>query len=292
MMRRNEFEMIDMKRGMFSILVTVAFGVISCLPDPLDVSGLPRVKPELVISTQIIPDGSLVVFVTKTFGALDASDDSDPAEVIDQIAVNDAVVTISYNDITDTLLFLGSGVYGGLDIDFVPGSTYTLSVDSETLGKVTASTEAKAQVLFDAIDAQLYFDGYDDTLAQVSYVLQDPPEKNWYMINVLEIDSADIVNNLLNPRDFTSLVNDDDFEGTVYAETFRVFPREFDKGDTIAVYLSNISEEYYNYLEMRISNRFGFFEFVSEPVNYPSNVKGGRGFFNLYVPDIRFIVLN
>ncbi|HLT73754.1 MAG TPA: DUF4249 domain-containing protein [Ohtaekwangia sp.] len=291
MIRRKVSEGVSLQKGIVSILVTIAFGVASCLPDPLEVTGLPRVRPEIVISSQIIPDGSLVVFVTRTFGALDASDDSDPGDVIDQIAVNDALVTISHHNITDTLLFLGSGVYGGLDIDFVPGTTYTLVVDSETLGVVTASTEAMPQVSFEAVEAELYFDGYDDTLAQVSYVFRDPEERNWYMINVLEIDSSEIVDNILNPRDFTRLVNDNDFEGEHYAETFRVFPKEFDKGDSIAVYLSNISREYYEYLEMRQDNRFGFFEFISEPVNYPSNVRGGRGFFNLYIPDIRLIVL-
>ncbi len=291
MMRHNVLGGHNLQKGIASILVTIAFGVASCLPDPLEVTGLPRVKPDIVISSQIIPGGSLLVFVTRTFGALEASDDSDPADVIGQIAVNDALVTISHDNIVDTLLFLGSGVYGGAEIDFVPGTTYTLVVDSETLGMVTASTEAKSQVSFEALDAQLYFDGYDDTLAQVSYVFRDPPESNWYMINVIEIDSNDIVNNILNPRDFTRLVNDDDFEGDIYAETFRVFPREFEKGDSIAVYLSNISREYYEYLEMRKDNRFGFFEFISEPVNYPSNVRGGRGFFNLYIPDIRLIVL-
>ncbi len=284
-------DMVRFGKGVRCLLATVALGFSACVPDPLEVTGIPRVKPELVISTQIVPDQSLVVFVTRTFGALDATDDSDPEDVIDQIAVNDALVTISHDDVIDTLLRVDKGVYAGLDIDLSPGKIYTLTVNSETLGTVTASTTVKPQVLFTGVDAELYFDGFDDTLAQVSYTFRDPEEKNWYMINVLEIDSSDIIDNVLNPRDFTRLVNDDDFEGEAYGETFRVFPREFDKGDTIAVYLSNISEDYYRYLEMRLDNRFGFFEFVSEPVNYPSNIQGGRGFFNLYVPDIRFIVL-
>ena len=30
---------------------------------------------------------------------------------------------------------------------------------------------------------------------------------------------------------------------------------------------------------------------ISETVNYPSNVKGGKGFFNLYMPDVKLFVL-
>src|SRR5688500_11436031 len=69
--------------------------ISSCLPEPLDVKGIPVVKPQIVVSTQIIPNQSLVVLLTKTFGALDASNDSDPEELLKQIAIDDAVVTIA-----------------------------------------------------------------------------------------------------------------------------------------------------------------------------------------------------
>ena len=75
-----------------SVLLCSLWG---CLPEPLDVKGLPVVKPQIVVSTQIIPDQSVIVLLTKTFGALDASDDSDPEALLDQIAVNDATVTIT-----------------------------------------------------------------------------------------------------------------------------------------------------------------------------------------------------
>ena len=263
----------------------------ACIPDPLDVSGIPKVKPEIVVSSQIIPDQSLVVFLTKTFGALDASDESDVESVLNDIAVNDALVTIEHNGTIDTLSYVGTGSYGGAGFTFQPGQLYTLRVESPSLGVVTATTEVKPQVAFEEIAGELYFDGFDDTLAQVSYSFNDPMEKNWYMVNVLKVSPTEIQSNLLNPRDFSRLLDDDEFNDARYSETFRVFPREFSRGDTIAVYLSNISEDYYNYMQMRLENRFGLFEFISEPVNYRTNVVGGRGFFNLYVPDIQLVVL-
>jgi hypothetical protein len=263
----------------------------ACIPDPLEVSGIPKVKPEIVVSSQIIPDQSLVVILTKTFGALEASDDSDPQTVLNQIAVNDALVTIEHNGRIDTLTHLDVGAYGGIDFTFVAGELYTLRVESPSLGMVTATTAVKPRIAFEEIAGELYFDGFDDTLAQVSYSFNDPLERNWYMINVLKVNVAELQDNLLNPRDYSRLLDDNEFNGIRYTETFRVFPREFSRGDTIAVYLSNISEDYYNYMKMRLENRFGLFEFVSEPVNYRTNVVGGRGFFNLYVPDIRFLVL-
>ena len=274
----------------FSLAILVGFLLCSCLPDPLEVRGIPKVKPQIVVSTQIITDQSLVVLLTKSFGALDANEDSDPIEVLNQIAVNDAVVTITGPDKIDTLAFLGNGIYGGVQIDLLPSFEYKLDVSSITLGKVSSTTTVLPEVDFEDIDARLYFDGFDDTLAEVSFVMKDLPEKNWYVLNVAEVEEEGLEENLLNPRTFSRLLDDKEMNGT-YGEVFRVFPREFERGDTIAVYLSNISKEYFDFLKMRQDNRFSLVEFLGEPVNYPSNVEGGKGFFNLYIPDIEILVL-
>jgi hypothetical protein len=263
----------------------------ACLPEPLEVTGIPVAKPQIVVSTQIIPDQSVVVLLTKTFGALDASGDSDPMELLDQIAVNDAIVSISGPQGTYELQPLDHGAYGGLIIPFEVGQEYELRVVSESLGEVTAKTSVKPLITFDEIEAELYYTGFDDTLAQITYRLQDPNDKNWYMLNVQEVERNEITDDLLNPGSFTRLLDDAEFETSNFQETFRVFPRDFIPGDTIAVSLSNISKEYYDFINLRIDNRFSFVEYLSEPINYPSNVVGGKGFFNLYVPDVRFFVL-
>jgi hypothetical protein len=284
------------KRGVgrfFHLTLSVVVGVtmISCLPDPLEVNSIPKVKPEIVVSSQIVPDESLLILLTKTIGALDASNDSDPEDLIEQIAVNDAIVIISGEENVDTLNFLDNGLYGGVAIPFSIGEEYELKVISESLGAVSAKAVVQAQVNFETISAELYYNGYDDTLAQVTYTLQDPAANNFYMINVQEVEQEDAIANLINPRAFTKLYDDKEFNGNEFGEIFRVFPRDYKPGDTIAVSLANISKPYYDFMKLRIDNRFSFVEFLGEPVNYPTNVQGGRGFFNLYVPDIRLFIL-
>ena len=275
------------------MFVVSTTGTWSCLPDPLEVRNIPEVKEEIVVNTQILSDEGLVVFLSKTFGALEWSDNSDSEEVLNAVVVNDAVVIVEGPSSRDTLLFLGTGVYGDINIPFVEGETYRLIVKSESLGEVTATTMVKPQVLFDSIDVNRYFDGFDDTLAQVTYFVTDPPEKNHYMINVQHVMRENIVEGMvLNPPgDYTRLVNDDEFEGAI-SETFLAFRRDYSEGDTVAVLLSNISEDYFNFMQTRLDSRLGFVEFVSEPVNYHSNIVGGRGFFNLYIPDVRFFILD
>jgi hypothetical protein len=273
------------------LVAGLCFVLTACIPEPLEVEGIPVVQPQIVVNTQIIPDQSLVVLLTKSFGALDANEDSDAQELLDQIAVEDASVTISNTRQTYNLAALGSGVYGGIFIPFSAGEEYTLHVKSESLGEVSATTTVKPMISFDEIEAELYFDGYDDTLVQVMYTLTDPVEKNWYMVNVQQIERDELIEDALNPRAFMRLLDDAEFDTPKYGEAFRAFQRDFDAGDTVAVFLSNISEEYYNFMKLRLDNRFSFIEYLSEPVNYPSNVIGGKGFFNLYVPDIRTFVL-
>lgn len=284
------------QRSLRLLLWTVFFGVIvtlsSCFPDPLEVASVPRAPIHLVVSTQIIPDESLLVLLTKSFGALDASDKSDPETLLDAIAVNDALVIVEGPSGTDTLAFLGNGTYGGVIIPFQEGETYSLHVNSPEFGAVSATTEVKRKIEFSHVEAELFYNGYSDTLAQITYTFADPPEKNYYMVNVQEIEREDAIENLLNPRAFTVLVSDDEFNGRSYGERFRVFPRDYEPGDSIAVSLANISAEYYAFMNLRMDNRFSLVEFVSEPVNYPSNVVGGKGYFNLYIPDVEFFVFD
>jgi hypothetical protein len=266
--------------------------LVRCIPDPLEVKNIPGIKTEIVVNTQIIPDGSIMVFLSKTIGAIDVSDNDDPVEVLNYIAVNDATVTIDGPNESYPLLFLGAGFYGGVNIDFVSGETYALIVNSESLGTVTATTTAMKQVLFESIEVDRYFNGFDYTLAQVTYTIQDPVEKNNYMISVqrISLDDPPLYERVLNPRTYTRLVNDEDFEGEI-AEEFRAAWQDYEAGDTAMVSLANVSKEYYDFIKLRLDNRVGFVEFVSEPLNYPSNVIGGRGYFNLYIPDIRFFIL-
>lgn len=272
------------------LLILMIF-IGGCLPEPLDVGGLPVVKPQIVVSTQIVPDGSLLVLLTRSFGALDASDDSDPEELLNQIAVEDATVTLHGPSRSYELINLENGAYATTFIPFEENEEYRLHVVSETLGEVTATTTVRPMIGFEDIEAELFFNGYDDTLAQITYRINDPPAENWYMLNVQEVERQDVVENLLNPRAFTRLLEDTQFNGQPYQETFRVFPRDFVPGDTIAVMVANISREYYDFMQLRLDNRYSFVEFLSEPVNYPSNVVGGKGFFNLYIPDVRTFVL-
>ncbi len=106
--------------------------------------GIPTVKPQIVVSTQIIPDQSLAVLLTQCFMALDADSDFDPAVLLGQIAVTDATVIITGPSNIRELLPVTPGFYGGIIIPFEPGEEYTRHVSSPTLGEAHATTGSEA----------------------------------------------------------------------------------------------------------------------------------------------------
>lgn len=268
----------------------LAMTASSCLPDPLEVGNLPTLEPKIVVSSQIIPEAGLVIFLSRSIGALDAGNDSDPSSVLDQIAISNATVVLIEGGRQDTLRNLGSGLYGGINTAWRTDIDYELRVSSPELGDVEAVTRVPEAIGFEQVSAKIYSNQFD-SLAQINYQVSDPMERNFYMINVQRFQAARQLERLINPRVFTKLITDETFNGKVYQDTFNVLFQEFSKGDTIAVSMANISETYYQFLKLRNDNRFSFVEFAGEPINYPSNVIGGYGYFNLHTPDLRFIVL-
>lgn len=274
----------------YGVLILIA-GMVSCIPDPLPVGNIPQLESKIVVSSQMTSDESVTIFLTKSVGALDVSDDDDLGELLDQIVIDDARVIIFNESYSDTLVSVGDGLYTSASIPLVEGDLYNLLIESPSMGTVTSGTEVKGQVLFESLDGKIYDTGYD-TLADIQYSFTDPTGENFYMINVQRITSEYELNDFLTPRIFTRLLEDDAFDGRTLVEQMKVFSgRDYVPGDTLGVFLSNISEGYYDFMQLRLDSRFSFADFLGEPANYPSNIKGGLGYFNLHVPDVRILVL-
>lgn len=282
-------------KATYTFIMLIISGLLlslpSCIPDPLEVDNVPMIKREVVVASQMLPEETLLILLTRTFGALEISSNNNVEEILERIAINDAVVTVVGNGSADTLQFLGSGFYGGVEIDFKAGETYTLYVKSEEYGEVKAETTVKPQIAFEYVEAELVYNEYSDTLVQLVYSFEDPQTDNWYMLSVQKVEAEKFIEDAVNPRTYTRLIDDSGFNGQTYTERVSVVARNYAIGDTIAIMLSNIHEDYYEFIKLRLDQRSNFLEFLGEPVNYPSNVTNGKGFFNLYMPDIRTYVL-
>jgi hypothetical protein len=279
-------------RGGLPAVLMMAAGLVStCTPEPLEMENVKLPETKIVVSSLVLPDSSVAILLTRSIGALEANEESDPQSLIAEIAIEDAEVTITVNDSTYALKLLQGGVYQGFGIPLVAGTECHLRVISRSLGEVRATAVVQAPIYFHIVKAEAYQNEHSDSWAQITYTIQDPPSPNYYLLNVQKARKKDFAKNILKPDAYTRPVDDKTFNDQEFSEIFRVMNKNFYPGDSIEVSLANVSEDYFNYVKLRLENHLELVEVFSEPVYYPTNIVGGRGFFNLYLTDVRVIVL-
>lgn len=263
----------------------------SCIPDPLEIDNLEFPEAKIVVSSIVLPDQSVAILLTRSIGALEASDESDPRELITEIAINDAEVTLMVDGTIYPLNLLQDGVYQGIGIPLVAGTECHLKVVSQLYGEVSASTVVQAPIYFDTVQAQPYMNEHNLYWAEVSYTIKDPPTPNYYLLNVQKAKRKDVIDDILKPEAHTRQVEDKKFNAHEFSEMFRAVNKNFYPGDSLEVSLSNVSLDYFKYVGLRLENQLELVEVFSEPVYYPTNIRGGRGFFTLHLTDVRVVVL-
>ncbi len=274
-----------------AILILMMTG---CRPEPLDID-LPQAETKLVVASQVIPNSIMIVVVSKSFGALDYSDDYDTSSVspLTKILVENAKVTISYNGVTDDLYPVSDapGLYFSLTTPQYINTEYTLKVyDPETGLSVSSTARMLDQVLLDDVTAKKG-DGKDSNDIKIHFKFTDPAgEKNWYMLNFYNPnDTAQSSGGLFEPKTseyYTLLLSDEMFDTEEISGDITMYQWTT---DTIGVSLSNISEGYFNYLSARKRGGRIISSLMHEPINYPTNIEGGYGFFTTHFPDIRLV---
>jgi hypothetical protein len=261
-------------------IVTAIFAMTSCLPDPLELRTVDQLDPRIVVSSHV-DRGTVYVLLTNSVSALDANDNTDVFELINKASIPDGVVRIQSNGVTYTLDAFGAA-YSTSTMPLVAGQSYTLTAHSNKYGTVTATTIFQPMVMFNDVSVGVSVNGRD-TLAEVSYKIQDQPGPNWYVITAEHTRPDAKVH--LNPRVVTKAIDDTDFDGGMKEDTFKVPFGEVSPGDFVTVTLQNVSKDYFDYIKVREDTQFGIAAAVGEPLNYPTNINGGLGFFSLFVAD-------
>ena len=279
-----------------SILFSLMIIITSCQPKPLEIE-LEQAEVKLVISSQIIPNSVMIVSVSKSFAALDYAEDYDTTDnslaMIDKIMVKNAKITVSYNGVVDELFPIPEipGFYASMTTPQYINTEYTLEVyDPKTKLSVSSKSKMLENVPFNSITATRGT-GSDSSNIHIKLSFTDNgAEKNWYMLNfytpsVDTINSGSLFQNTPE-NEATVLLSDIDFNGTVFTGEQTMF---YWNSDTIVASISNISKEYFDYLDARRRGGKLFSTLFKEPINYPTNVKNGYGFFTTHYPDVQVL---
>ena len=272
---------------------------------PIDMELEPH-PVKLVVASQIIPNNFMIVSLTKSFSAL-ANPTNDSIKNIGSdfmkgLLVENAIVTVSYQNRTDTLFMTSPGIYVSVSELNASNGFYTLHAKDPFTGQeILATSSILPKVVFDSIIPIVNKLSKDSSVVSVRYsIFDDPGTENWYMVNYYtrvkndpKIANIDInsyfkkgTNKLLADFD---LLSDKTFENNKYSK--ETLLRGVLGDDSIAVTLSNISEGYFQFLSAYKKSAGLFNALTGEPINYPSNVSNGYGYFNTHYPDIHLFFL-
>lgn len=288
-----------MKKLLF-VLVVLELLVIACTPKPLSID-VPQLEPRLVLNAQVVPSQAIIVTLTRSFGALSFSEengDEVSSSLVDSLLVSGATVKITYNGQTDSLVELSPGLYVGATAPQQINDLYTITcIDHERNLSCSASAAIQEYVPFTLVDPEMIIND-NDTVFRINFEFIDPSDENYYMVNVYsnarESEDFGDVNSFFGNGSNLLLVNENFSDRVFTNDTVKgsVNLYSVNEGDSIVVTLSNISRDYYDYLTLRDKSGNLFSQITQEPINYPTNVQGGYGFFNTHIPDARFFFLN
>ena len=275
------------------IYITILLSLVSCFPDPIPIS-VDQAPQKLVVSSQYIPGVGMSVLITKSFSALENREitDGQNAEslvVLQDLLVSKAEVYLKYMDKSLRLNELTPGVYM-IELESLPkGTEILLDIYDPISGlSVTAKTKTMAAVTLGGIAYTSIWQNEERDL-KVVYAINDPiSEDNWYVLNFYsELGEEGGFNGFTEFEFLNSqslLVSSSD---PTYGEiTLRNWNR-----DTLAVSLSNISLEHYQYLN-QLKKSSQAVPFITEPANISGNVNGGYGFFSAQFPDVKALTIN
>lgn len=272
----------------------------ACLPKPIDLE-LPLHQARLVVASQIVPEKEMVVALTYSFSPLSRPTDNDTVvqEFLDKVVVKNGFVTVSYLGQTDTLLPVEPGVYSSnLKLKYDYG-TYSLNVtDDSTKLQIAASSVMLPRIFFDTVYPAVKR-GAADSSVQIHYAVRDTPGiDNWYVISYFSksklnegasLDIYEYFNKGSNKLNQIELLTDKMFVDGKYADSRTLL--NVSTYDTIAVVLSNISKGYFEFLTAYQKSGNVLNQITGEPINFPTNIANGYGYFNTHNPDARIFML-
>ena len=279
-----------MKNIIPAAFVIISMMLASCLPPSIDIDVEPA-PPQLCIASLVLGNNGIVVGLTRSYSPLESSPDTDTLSnnLVDQILVSGAAVTISYGAQTDTLYEVTPGIYTNLLTTITEGETYTLrAVDPQMNLSVYAVTTMRPDVVPDTVYPYIVRNN-PDTMVYFHYRLRDnTATENYYVVNFVKKvngDSTFDINSIFAAgsnevlTEF-ELLDDQAFENGVLEKDVHVFSAG--QHDTVAVTVSEISKGYYEFLTALKRSSSIFNQLTGEPITYPSNVEGGHGYFTMH----------
>ena len=274
-----------------TMTILFVFGQTSCRPKPLKIE-VESAPPKLVVFSHVVPEKSMIVSLTKSFSALDGFDEND----ISSVLVSGAVVQIKFDNQLFDFIEINPGIYISYNEAYQVNQEYELIItyNGET---VTAKTTMLPAVPFTNCLPEV-IKNPGDTNVFVNVAFNDVNTNDqWYMVNIYSkgsgsnsLDGVNYFQNGTNIPVITKLMSDKEF-GSTFSQ--RIELKNVGPNDSIVVTLSSINQKYYDYLKFRGDGGGNLLTQLNlEPIDYPTNIVNGYGFFNAHHPSLELFDLS
>ena len=285
----------------YIIFSLIVFLLTGCGIENLPISVEPA-EPQVAVSSLIGPSETLFITLSRSFSALSAEDANDlTQDALERLLIENAFVTLEYEGFIDTLrsVFDIQGLYGTQLKSFNNFQSMKLTVfDSTTSESISSESRLLPQVEADSIfvvrrDTSINF------LADFTYNIVDPVGDNFFVIQAYQFTDPDTTQNDSTQNDlffsdagfliYEQLLTDRGAEnGIIKKEDILEFTSTT---DSALVVITNISEGYYNFLEARQRSGGILSSLANEPVNHPTNIENGVGYFSAHRPRAFIIIV-
>ena len=277
-------------RDRIIILATLTTCLYSCQPKPLEIE-VTQSPATLTVSAAAPDNHTVLVSACYSFNSLLSLTDTATGgtAIPENILLKDAVITLTGNH-TDTLTKVVSGVYGKSDLTLENGRRYTLNIYDLAEGKTTTATTTYHLPPEVASITPVVRRKYADTTIDLNIQFSSVASEHFYFISYHSSVSARAVSN--SPQAVAaSLASFSAKQLTLFTaaqlnETgLRCsIPMTCKASDTLLVHIGEIDRDYYDYLTAYKKSGSFINQLSGEPINLPTNVLKGLGFFALSQP--------
>jgi hypothetical protein len=291
-----------MQHKTWLILVISTLLLFSCKPKPIEIN-VPQRAASITVSSACLDAHTVAVLATYSSTSLhqllDTNKENGKLVIPKSLLVDSALVTIHT----------------------AGGSTDTLSINSDGLYvKNGLSLQADKQYILTVIDHRKGMTAFATTTFQpapvVSYLLPEKVNTGKEVITRLKLGLTNVTanshyflsyNTMRNARENSILLPMNQRainlfvpkqielftgEGAIDGLLEKSVTLQVKSDDTLVMQIAQVDNAYYEYLKAYKRTGALINQLTGEPINLPSNVSGGLGYFSLYQPVRRLYNLN
>lgn len=286
-----------MRKQIHSILLLMPWLLVSCQPEPLDTIISPS-GTRMVVNSFTTADGTLWISLTRSNGVLGKPSKTinNEWDLLKQLSIEDAIVTLSGNNKTDTLAYTPEGFYQLPKAKLIAGLTYQLTAHRPATGETVLA--------FSTVPERSNILSYrllpKPALAQNSRELELTFEDgslypNFYTISCTTVGPKSAAKSELKQhiaqRSTALTLTDDKNEDQGTISVIQEIPSA-SLTDSVIFIVSPVEVGYFRFCQQLQQSGNVLSQLAGDVIRYQSNIQGGYGYFSLTLPAIVRIPAN